>query len=101
MDFTEIAQKATQNALEYGEKYGVDIDQELATMKLFEEVGEFAQAKLIHDKKSRPQKHVDEAVSIENLAMELADIVGMAMVNAHLLGVDLEEALHKKWVKGR
>jgi len=28
----------------------------------------------------------------------LADVVGMAIVNAHLLGIDLEEALDKKWI---
>jgi NTP pyrophosphatase (non-canonical NTP hydrolase) len=28
----------------------------------------------------------------------LADVVGMAIINAHLLGIDLEEAIDKKWI---
>ena len=67
-------------------------------MKLYEEVGELAQAVLIHGKKSRPEKHVSKEVSKEELAKELADVVGMAIVNAYLLGIDLEEAIEKKWI---
>ena len=29
---------------------------------------------------------------------ELADVVGMAIVNAHLLGIDLEKAIDEKWI---
>jgi len=32
------------------------------------------------------------------VAKELADVVGMAMVNAYLLGIDLGEAIDKKWI---
>ena len=98
MEFKELSKKVVENAVSYGEKYHVDIDEDFALIKLFEEVGEFAQAVLIHRKKSRPEKHVDEETSKNELAKELADVVGMVMVNAHLLGIDLEEALDKKWI---
>lgn len=98
MDFTEMQNKVMENAIRYGKKYNVQIDEDFALLKLYEEVGEFSQAILIHRKKSRPEKHVEEAVSKKELAKELADVVGMAMVNAHLLGIDLEEALDKKWI---
>ena len=98
MEFKEIQQKAMANARRYGKKHNVQIDENFAILKLYEEVGEFAQAVLIHRKKSRPEKHVSEEVSRGELAKELADVVGMTMVNAHLFGIDLEEALNKKWL---
>lgn len=98
MEFKEVHKKVVENAIRYGEKYNVVIDEDFALIKLYEEVGEFSQAVLIHRKKSRPEKYVDESVSKRELAKELADVVGMAMVNAHLLGIDLEEAIDKKWI---
>lgn len=98
MKFKDIEKAVIQNAVRYGKKYNVEIDQDFALIKLYEEVGEFAQAVLIHRKKSRPEKHVTEEVSKNELAKELADIVGMAIVNAHLLGIDLEDAINKKWI---
>lgn len=98
MDFKELQSKVVENAIIYGKKYNVQIDEDFALLKLYEEVGELAQAVLIHRKKSRPEKHVPEEVSKKELAKELADVVGMAIVNAHLLGIDLEEAIDKKWI---
>jgi len=98
MKFKDIQQKVVENAVRYGKKYNVKIDEDFALIKLYEEVGEFSQAVLIHKKKSRPEKHVDENVSKKELAKELADVVGMAMVNAYLLDIDLEEAIDKKWI---
>jgi NTP pyrophosphatase (non-canonical NTP hydrolase) len=98
MDFKEIQKGVVENAIKYGKEYNVEIDEEFALIKLYEEVGEFAQAVLIHRKKSRPEKHVTEEASKKELAKELADVVGMAMVNAHLLDIDLEEAIDKKWI---
>lgn len=98
MDFKELQKKVIENAINYGQRYNVQIDEDFALLKLYEEVGEFAQAVLIHRKKSRPEKHVTEEISRKELAKELADIVGMAIVNAHLLGIDLGDAIYKKWI---
>ena len=54
---------------------------------------------MIHKKKSRPEKFVSEEISKNELANELADILGMLIVNAHLLGIDLEEAIERKWIR--
>jgi len=96
--FKEINNGAVQNALNYGEKFNVKIDKEFAMLKLQEEVGELAQAVLIHEKKSRPEKFLSEIESKNALAEELADVVGMAMVVAHTYGIDLEDAIVNKWV---
>lgn len=98
MEFRELQEKVVANAMNYGKKCNIEIDEDFALLKLYEEVGEFAQAVLIHRKKSRPEKHVSEEISKRELGKELADVVGMAIVNAHLLGIDLEEAIEKKWI---
>jgi NTP pyrophosphatase (non-canonical NTP hydrolase) len=86
-------------AEDYGKDHNISIDQDFALLKLYEEVGEFAQAVLIHRKKSRPEKHRTEEESQQMVADELADIIGLAVMNANLFGIDLEEALERKWLK--
>lgn len=98
MDFSNVQKKVIQNALNYGERYNVVIDEDFSLLKLSEEVGELAQAVLIRRKKCRPEKFVSEEESRRNVAKELADVVGMAMVTAHLMGINLEEAIDKKWI---
>lgn len=98
MDFKKLQKKVVENLIKYGETYNVTIDQNFALLKLYEEVGEFSQAVLIHRKLSRPEKHVPADISKKELAKELADVVGMAIVNAYLFDIDLEEAIDKKWI---
>lgn len=99
MEFSSLYMKVVQNALDYWEKYSITIDQEFALMKLMEEMGEFTQALLIQKRKSRPEKFLPDVEAKEDVAKELADVVGMAFVNAHILGIDLEQALRTKWIK--
>ena len=99
MEFKELQNKAVENALKYGKEYNIDVDKDFALLKLYEEVGEFAQAVLVHRKKSRPEKYISKENAKENLSKELADVLGMVMVNAHLLDIDLEKALKEKgWI---
>ena len=97
MTFKELEKAIVKNAFDYGKRFNVTIDEDFALLKLYEEIGEFAQAVLIHRKKSRPEKFVSKQKSKALLAHELADVVGMALVNAHLMGIDIEKALEKKW----
>ena len=48
MDFKELQKGVVENAINYGKKYNVQIDEDFALIKLYEEVGELAQAVLIH-----------------------------------------------------
>jgi len=98
MDFQELQKKLINNAINYGKKYNVKIDEDFALLKLYEEVGEFAQAVLVHRKKCRPEKYMPEEKSKEELGKELADVFGMVIVNAYLLGIDLEKAIDEKWI---
>lgn len=99
MNFKELQEKVFQNSLRYGERYGVVIDQDFALLKFYEEAGEYMQAVLIHRKKCRPEKYLPEEESKKELEKELADVLGMVIVNARLFNIDLEEALkHKNWL---
>jgi NTP pyrophosphatase (non-canonical NTP hydrolase) len=96
MEFKELQDKVILNALNYGKEYNINIDEDWALLKLYEEMGEYAQAVLIHRKKSRPEKHLPVEESIKNVSKELADVVTMAILNAYTLGIDLEEAIKSK-----
>jgi NTP pyrophosphatase (non-canonical NTP hydrolase) len=98
MEFKELQARVLRRAEKYSQHYGVTIDQDFAVLKLCEEAGEFAQALLIARNKCRPDKVRAEAEARAALAHELADIIGMAIINAHLLGIDLEEAMNGKWL---
>ena len=98
MQFNEIQDKVMQNAERYGKACDIKIDEDFAILKLHEEIGELSQALLIHKKKSRPEKFLPFEESREELAMEMADVLGMLIVNAKLHGVDLEDAINKKWI---
>ena len=97
--FKQINDDAVQNLLRYGKEYGVTIDKNFTMLKLQEEVGELAQAVLIHEKKSRPEKFLPEAESKHALAEELADVVGMAMSVAYNYDINLEQAIVDKWIE--
>lgn len=98
MEFKEIQEKVMETAINYGKEYNIKIDEDFALLKLYEEVGELSQAVLIYRKQSRPEKYVSEEKSKNEIAKELADVLGMIIVNANLLNIDLEDAINKKWI---
>lgn len=98
MECENVRHRILATAYAYCKKYDIEPTEEFVTMKLYEEVGEFAQAYLIHKKKSRPEKFVDERVSKDMVAKELADVIGMAVFVADVLDIDVEKALQKKWI---
>jgi len=87
------------NAQRYGRKYDVNIDEDFALFKLYEEVGELAQAILIHRRKCRPEKYLPAAESKRELGYEIADVIGMTLVVSELLDIDVEKALKDKWIE--
>ncbi len=99
MEFNEIKKGVYKNAKRYGKKYDIEIDEEFVMLKLFEEVGEFSEAVLTYKKKSRPEKYKSKEKSKDNLAKELADVIGMAMVVAEVYDIDVEDVIKSKWLK--
>lgn len=98
MDFQEIQKGIIGNARKYQKKYEVDIDATFALLKLTEEIGELSEAYLTYTKKSRPEKFVSEEEAKNKVAKEIADVVGVAIILASLLDIDLEKAIDKKWI---
>ena len=98
MYFKELQKRILETAKRYQNEHNLTLDENVAVTKLFEEVGEFAEAVLIHRKKSRPEKHLPFEESKKKVSEELADIVGMVIINADHLGIDLEEAIQNKWI---
>jgi NTP pyrophosphatase (non-canonical NTP hydrolase) len=99
MDFQELQARVLDHARAYSAKYGLLIDEDFALLKLCEEVVELAQAVLIARGRCRAEKCRPEAEARAAVAYELADIVGMAVVAADRLGIDLEKALAMKWLQ--
>ncbi len=98
MNFKLLTQKIIKNAFDYGKRHDIEFTPEFAAIKLMEEVGEFSQSLLIHQKKCRESKYLDQKVSKRKLGYELADVIGMAIVNAKIHGIDIEKAIDEKWI---
>ncbi len=98
MEIKKMQKNVVDNSERYGKDYDVKIDSEYALMKLFEEVGELSEAILTLKKGNRPEKRVSEKEAKDNIAKELADIIGIALLNADILGVDVEKDFKDKWI---
>ena len=98
MNFKLLTQKIIKNAFDYGKRHNIEFTPEFAAIKLMEEVGEFSQSLLIHKKKCRESKYLDPKISKKELGYELADVIGMAIVNAKIHGIDIEKAIDEKWI---
>lgn len=98
MNFKKLQEEIIKNAKKYSKKHKVKIDENFALLKLIEEIGELYQSILIHKKKCRPEKYVTNNISKRGIAKELADVIGISVVLANLLHINLEEALNKKWI---
>jgi NTP pyrophosphatase (non-canonical NTP hydrolase) len=98
MTFEELQNGILRVAKHYSQRYEVEIDQDFALLKLNEEVGEYTQSVLIHRGQSKPEKQLPYQESKKRIANELADIIGMAIVNAALFDINLEQAIKEKWL---
>ncbi|MCW1949574.1 MAG: phosphoribosyl-ATP pyrophosphohydrolase [Candidatus Shapirobacteria bacterium] len=98
MNFKLLTQKLAKGAFDYGKRHNIEFTPEFAAIKLNEEVGEFNQALLIHQRQCRESKYIDSKISRKKLGYELADIIGMAIANAKIHGIDIEKAIDEKWI---
>ena len=63
MNFKLLTQKIAKCFFDYSQRHNIEITPEFAAIKLTEEVGEFNQALLIHQKKCRESKYLDPKIS--------------------------------------
>lgn len=80
----------------YARHYGIDRDADWYVLKMLEESGEVAKAwnKLTH--RGRRRDAMPEALE-QDLADELADLLGMVLLVARQKDVDLNAAIARKW----
>ena len=97
MHFSEAQRLILACADRYSARHKVALDKEFVLLKLVEEMGEFSQAVLTHAGKCRVEKRIPRATAHAHMAEELADVVGMAVLAARTLDIDLEAALEEKW----
>lgn len=99
MDIQKLQKEIVQIMHIYAEKHEVEMDTDFGVKKLAEEFGEYVQATLIHQKKCKKEKRLSEAESKKLIAHELADIIGLALFNAHLFNIDVQQAMEEKWLQ--
>lgn len=99
MEFKDLAKKGVDHAKNYQQKYDVKFTPDNILLKLMEEVGELAQAALIHQRQCRPDKYVSCQESKKRVGEEMVDVLDLLFVAADTYGVDLEEIAAKKWTR--
>ena len=77
----------------YAAEHGIDRDRDWALLKLQEELGELTaeHLRLTH----RARGDADPAA----LGDEAADVLGMLLIYCDRAGIDLEQAMTRKWLK--
>ncbi len=95
---TELKAAVLDLVESYSRQFRIAIDAEFAAVKLFEEVGEFAQALLAKKGKTPPSRLSGDTDAQTRLGEELADVVCLAILNAHMHEIDLTAAVLRKWV---
>lgn len=76
----------------------IKLSKDYLLLKLTEELGEFIQSYLQHNKRCRPAKYLSHQISDIEMKKELSDVLGLIFVIAEIHKIDLEEALIKKWI---
>ncbi len=98
MQTKELQNKIFKVALSNSKRDSIKMDDDYLMLKLTEELGEFTQSYIIHKKRCRPEKYLSPKDSKKELSKELADVLGLVLVIAKTLKIDIEEALIKKWI---
>ena len=77
----------------YAAEHGIDRDRDWALLKLQEELGEMTAEHLRLSQRARG------APDLLALSDEAADVLGMLLIYCARAGVDLEEAMRRKWLR--
>ena len=76
----------------YAAEHGIDRDRDWALLKLQEELGELTAEHLRMTQRARGQADAGK------LGDEAADVLGMLLIYCDRAGIDLEEAMRRKWL---
>jgi len=98
MEIKKLQKKASKVFLDNLIRDDIKVNDDYLLLKLTEELGEFTQSYLVHKKRCRPAKYISSQKSKKELSKELSDVLGLILVIAEELKIDVEEALIKKWI---
>ncbi|MBO6796739.1 phosphoribosyl-ATP pyrophosphohydrolase [Maricaulis sp.] len=91
----DLAERIRRVSDIYARKYDIDRSGDWHLLKLQEEMGELTQAYLTAS--GRTRRPADNAAR-EQLALEMADTLGMLLLLARDEGIDLDAAVQAKWL---
>ena len=77
----------------YAREHGIDRDRDWALLKMQEELGELTAE---HLRLSSRARGVGDPAA---LADEAADVLGMLLIYCDRAGIDIEDAMRRKWLK--
>lgn len=97
MDLLRLADDAEEISQGYAGRHGITRDAAWFLLKLQEEVGELTQAFLMRIGQARSKGHSPQEIE-EIFRGELADVLCHVLLLARHHGVDLEEAVERKWL---
>jgi NTP pyrophosphatase (non-canonical NTP hydrolase) len=98
MELKQLQSKVTKVFLANTKRDKIKVDSDYLVLKLTEELGEFVQSYLVHQKRCRPTKYLSTQESKKELSKELSDVLGLILVISKNLDINVEEALVKKWI---
>ena len=92
MNIKDLQDAVLRISDKYAREHSIDRDRDWAILKLQEELGELTQEHLRLTSRARgtanPQAQADEA----------ADVLGMLLIYCHMSGIDIEDAMERKWL---
>ena len=77
----------------YAAEHGIDRDRDWALLKMQEELGELTAEHLRLTSRARGEPNA------EALGDEAADVLGMLLIYCARAGIDLDEAMRRKWLR--
>jgi len=98
MEIKQLQKKASKVFLCNLDRDDIKVSDDYLLLKLTEELGEFTQSFLVHKKRCRQNKYLSPETSKKEMSKELSDVLGLVLVIAEKLEIDIEEALVKKWI---
>ena len=98
MEIKELQKQASEIFINNSKRDGIKVDTDYLILKLTEELGEFVQSYIVHERRCRPAKYLSAKEAKRELSKELADVLGLVFSIADKCDIDIEEALVKKWI---
>lgn len=98
MTIPELTERVKLVADQYGKEFNVTYTDDWFLLKLQEELGEMTRAHLARTERTRHKPSSNQEAT-NALAEEIADVFSYVLIFAQRSGINIEEAVTKKWFK--